>query len=358
MSKLSRRDFAAIGLSTLFVGRSRHEALRLRSDIRRDADIVIRPFTPKDAEAVGRIVDADYRNDADKASSLYAINRALHLPAEGGNVWRAALVAEQNGAVIGAGSSRSLPMSRHTRTHVIVAASHRRQGVGTRLYREVASLVRAEGRTPIASIAAREATAFAFATSVGMQPLMRSRQLTVDLTSWAVDLWCRNAVRQPSPYTFVTSAQVTPEVFFGALGAAYHYMHERWSDIQAGTLADYRATWSGRVSENSGVIALDGDRVIGVGNYFASGAVERAVFVFPTGVCRALPSLDHERSLTARLLADRLLAARASGNRQAILEFDDDDGRLLQVMASIPVSTIYETFTLTAGPTSHWPGRS
>lgn len=79
--------------------------------------------------------------------------------------------------------------------------------------------------------------------------------------------------------------------------------------------------------------------------------------VFPTGVCGALPSLDHERALTARLLGDRLLAARTAGKRVAILEFDDEDGRLLSMIASIPVSCINETFMLTVGPTSHWPRR-
>lgn len=246
-------------------------------------------------------------------------------------------------------------MSRLSRTHVIIAASHRRQGVGTRLYRDVASLVRAGGRTPIASIAARESFAFRFASSCGMQPLMRSRQLTLDLSSWAVERWCTHATRSPSPYTLVPSAQVTPEVLFGALGAAYHYMHERWSDVQTGTVAQYRDTWSARVSETSAVVALDGTRAVGVGNYFANRAVEGGVVVFPTGVCVELPSLDHERALTARLLGDRLLAARTAGKRQAILEFDDDDGRLLSVIASIPVSSINETFMLTAGPTSHWP---
>lgn len=355
MTHLSRRDFAAIGLSTFFLGRAQDVAPHVPSDDR--ADVVIRPFTPNDADAVGRLVDAQYLNDADRASSLYAINRDLHLPAGRSTDWRAILVAETDGTVIGAGSSRSLPLSRHARTHVIVAASHQRQGIGTRLYREVAPLVRAHGGTPVASIAAREAIAFRFASSCGMQPLMRSRQLTLDLSSWAVDLWCRHALRQPSPYTLVPSAQVPPEVFFGALGAAYHYMHERWSDIRTETPAQYRATWSGRVSESSGVVALDGERAVGVGNYFVNGAVDGGVVVFPTGVCGALPSLDHERALTARLIGDRLLAARTAGKREAILEFDDDDGRLLSVIASIPVSSINESFTLTAGPTSHWPNR-
>ena len=355
MTNLSRRDFAAISLSTFFAGRVQSVVPHIRSDHR--ADLVIRPFTPDDAEAVGRLVDAQYLNDADRASSLYAINQDLHLPTGRSSDWRATLVADQDGTVIGVGSSRSLPMSRHARTHVLIAASHRRQGIGTRLYRDVASLVRARGGTPVASIAAREALAFRFASSCGMQPLMRSRQLTVDLSSWAVDLWCRHAMRQPSPYTLVPSAHVTPEVFFGALGAAYHYMHERWSDIRTETPAQYRATWSGRVSESSGVVALDGERAVGVGNYFANAAVEGGVVVFPTGVCSALPSLDHERALTARLLGDRLLAARTAGKREAILEFDDDDGRLLSVIASIPVTSINESFTLTAGPTSHWPSR-
>jgi hypothetical protein len=155
----------------------------------------------------------------------------------------------------------------------------------------------------------------------------------------------------------VPSTQVTPDVLFGALGAAYHYMHERWSDVQVGTVDQYRATWSGRISEGSAVVALDGERAVGVGNYFANRAVEGGVVVFPTGVCRALPSLEHERALTARLLGDRLLAARAAGKRVAILEFDDDDGRLLSVIASIPVTGINETYMLTAGASSHWPGR-
>ena len=355
MTNMNRRDFAAISLSTFFVGRAQNLVHHIRPDNR--ADIVIRPFTPKDADAVGRLVDAQYLNDVDRASSLYAINRGLHMPPGRSNDWRATLVADKNGTVIGVGSSRSLPLSRHARTHVLIAAAHRRQGIGTRLYREVAPLVRARGGTPVASIAARESIAFRFASSCGMQPLMRSRQLTLDLTSWAVDLWCRDAIRQPSPYTLVPSAQVAPEVFFGALGAAYHYMHERWSDIRTATPAEHRATWLGRVSESSGVVALEGERAVGVGNYFVNGAVEKGVVVFPTGVCGELPSLDHERALTARLLGDRLLAARAAGNRDAILEFDDDDGRLLSVIASIPVSSINESFTLTAGPTSHWPSR-
>lgn len=353
MTHLSRRDFAAIGLSTFLVGRARQAMQHLRSDHR--TAVVIRPFTPKDADAVGRLVDADYLNEADRASSLYAINRGLHLPAGPSDDGRATLVAEVDGTAIGVGSFRALPMSRHARTHVIVAASHRRQGIGTRLYRDVASLVRAHGGTPVASIAARESIAFRFASSCGMQPLMRSRQLTVDLTSWAVERWCTHAMRSPSPYTLVPSAHVSPEVLFGALGAAYHYMHERWSDIQTGTPAQYRATWSGRVSERSAVVALEGNRAVGVGNYFVNGAVEGGVVVFPTGVCGALPSIDHERALTARLLGDRLLAARTAGKREAILEFDDDDGRLLSVMASIPVSSINESFMLTAGATSRWP---
>lgn len=355
MTDLNRRTFAAIGLSTFFVGRAPSLAHRLGPEKR--TDIVIRPFTPSDADAVGRLVDAQYLNDVDRASSLYAINRALHLPTGRGNGWGVTLVAEKDGVVIGVGSSRAFALGLHARAHTIVAPSHRRQGVGTRLYREIAPLVRAQGRTPVASIAAREGVAFLFASSCGMKPLMRSRQLTVDLTSWAVDLWCRDAVQQPSPYTLVPSTQVAPDVFFGALGAAYHYMHERWSDIQTETPAQYRATWAARVSEDSGVVALDGERAVGVGNYFANGAVDGGVVVFPTGVCSKLPSLDHERALTARLLGDRLLVARTAGNREAILEFDDDDGRLLSVIASIPVSSINESFTLTAGPTSYWPSR-
>lgn len=355
MTNLNRRDFAAIGLSTLWAGRIPGATYQLRTDHR--ADLVIRPFRSNDAEAVGRLVDAEYLNDADRASSLHAINRGLHLPSGRNNGWRTTLVAEQDGTVVGVGSSSAFALGRNARTHTIVAPSHRRQGIGTRLYQEIAPLVRAQGRTPVASIAGREGVAFRFASSCGMRPLMRSRQLTLDLTSWAVDLWCRHAIEQASPYALVPSSQVTPDVFFGALGAAYHYMHERWSDIQVETPAQSRATWQARVSETSGVVALEGQRAVGVGNYFANGAVEGGVVVFPTGVCRALPSLDHERALTARLLGDRLLAARTAGNREAILEFDDDDGRLLSVMASIPVSSINESFTLTAGLTSHWPNR-
>lgn len=355
MTHLSRRDFATIGVSTCLVGRAPGVAHHIRLDNR--ADILVRHFAPHDAAAVGRLVDAEYLNDADRASSLHAINRDLHLPAGRGNDGHTTLVAEEDGKVVGVGSSKPLALGRHARTHVIIAASHRRQGIGARLYREVAPLVRAHGWTPVASIAAREGIAFLFASSCGMQPLMRSRQLTLDLTSWAVDLWCRHAVRQPGPYTIVPSGRVPPEVFFGALGAAYRYMHERWSDIQTETPAQSRATWSGRVTETSGVVALDGERAAGVGNYFANGAVDRGVVVFPTGVCRELPSLDHERMLTARLLGDRLLAARTAGNREAILEFDDDDGRLLSVIASIPAARINESFTLTAGPASYWPSR-
>jgi GNAT superfamily N-acetyltransferase len=355
MTHLNRRDFTAIGLSTLFAGRAPGVELHLRSSHR--TDIVIRPFTPGDAAAVGGLVDAEYQNDADRASSLYDINRGLHLPSGTGNDRRSTLVAEQDGAVIGVGSSGSLALGMHARTHVIVAPSHRRRGIGTRLYRDIAPRVRAQGRTPVASVAAREGVAFLFASSCGMQPLMRSRQLTLDLTSWPVDLWCRHALDQPSPYPLVPSARVAPDVFFGALGAAYHYMHARWSDVQVETPAQARATWSGRVSDSSGVVAFEGERAVGVGNYFPNGAVDRGVVVFPTGVCGKLPSLDHERALTARLLGDRLLAARTAGNREAILEFDDDDGRLLSVIASIPVSSINESFTLTAGPTSHWPTR-
>lgn len=69
MTHLSRRDFAAIGLSTFLVGRAQHVVRHIRLDTR--ADIVIRPFTPNDADAVGRLVDADYLNDTDRASSLY-----------------------------------------------------------------------------------------------------------------------------------------------------------------------------------------------------------------------------------------------------------------------------------------------
>ena len=107
MTNLSRRDFAAISLSTFFAGRVQSVVPHIRADHR--ADLVIRPFTPDDAEAVGRLVDAQYLNDADRASSLYAINRGLHLPAGRSNDWRATLVAETDGTVIGAGSSRSLP---------------------------------------------------------------------------------------------------------------------------------------------------------------------------------------------------------------------------------------------------------
>jgi len=354
MTTLNRRDFAAIGLSTFVVGHTRFVG-HIHSDSR--ADIIVRPIAPKDIEAVGRLVDAEYDNETDRGSSLHAINRGLHLSAGRSDDWGATLVAERDGVVVGVGSSRSLALGRSARTHVIVAPAHRRRGTGTRLYREITPLVRARGRTPVASIAAREGGAFLFASACGMRPLMRSRQLTLDLTSWTVDLWCQHAVRLPSPYRIVPSSQVEPDVFFGALGAAYHYMHERWSDIQVETPAQYRATWSGRVTDGSGVVALEGERAVGVGTYFVNRGVDRGVVVFPTGVCGALPSLDHERTLTARLLADRLLAARAAGSRQAILEFDDDDGRLLSLIASIPVASINESFTLTAGPTSHWPSR-
>ena len=300
MTSLNRRDFAAIGISTLLVGKGPTGARSIGSGDR--GDIVIRPFASKDAEAVGRLVDAEYLNDVDRVSSLYAINRGLHLPSGRGGDWSTTLVAEKGGAVVGVGSSSALSLSRHARTHVIAAPSQRRRGIGTRLYREVSSLVRARERLPIASIAAREGVAFRFASSCGMRPLMRSRQLTVDLTFWAVEVWARNALEQPSPYRLVAASQVAPEVFFGAVGAAYHYMHERWSDVQSGTPEQYRAIWSGRVTDTSGVVALEGNRAVGVGNFFANGGEEGGVVVFPTGVCSQLPSLDHERALTARLL--------------------------------------------------------
>ena len=50
-----------------------------------------------------------------------------------------------------------------------------------------------------------------------------------------------------------------------------------------------------------------------------------------------------------------ITATRTAGNREAILEFEDEDGRLLSVIASIPVTGINESFTLTAGPNSYWP---
>jgi hypothetical protein len=91
MTNLNRREFAAIGLSTLFRGRAQDGVRDIRSGDR--ADIVIRPFTANDADAVGRIVDAEYLNDIDRASSLHAINRGLHLPTGPSTDWRATLVA-------------------------------------------------------------------------------------------------------------------------------------------------------------------------------------------------------------------------------------------------------------------------
>lgn len=354
MAKLDRRAFAMIGVSTLVLGRV---PLTLWGDERlgRHRAIRIRPFDPQDAGAVGRLVDLEYLNDADRASSLYAINRGLHLPGGGRSEWRATLVAESDGAVVAVGSARSIALGSNPRAHVIVAAAHRRQGIGTALYREVAALVGARGKTPIASIAAREGIAFQFASACGMRPFMRSRQLTLDLTAWTVDAWCRNAVRQRPVYDLVPSDDLAPDVFFGALGAAYEYMHERWSPVPRLTPTELREAWAPRVSQGSGVVAIERGQAIGAGNFFPNQAVDAGVVVFPTGVCRELASLERERALTAHLLGDRLLAARSAGNRQAILEFDDDDGRLLPLIASIPVASVSEAYMLTAGPTGFWP---
>lgn len=316
-------------------------------------DVILRPFASSDREAVLRLVENNYSGGDAEASSLTAIVRALHLSGEEGEDWRRTLVAECAGRVIGVASAKEQSVHQSARVHVIIDAAHRRRGAGTRLYCSIAGAAQERSLSVMATILGSEDIAWLFAEACGMRPLMHARQIRVQPRSWAPGLWSQKTLADGAEFQLKPGADFLPETLYGAIADAYHEMHRRWISTRRLVPAEAMRLWAPAIPPDLAVLATHGDAVIGAAALIPKSD-GRAV-LFPAAPCGPLADIRTERRLAAALLADRLLAARMAGYAEVLIESDEDDGRMLEVLGSIPASGLIEIYTLTAAPTGHWP---
>lgn len=321
--------------------------------VRSEGGVTLRPSTAADSPAISRLIDDNYSNEDARISSLSDIYRALHLPGDGGTRWHSTLVAERAGRVVGVASGLRSPMHPAARVHVIVDAKLRRQGTGSRLYAAIAESTRAQGLQPLASILVSEQTAWPFAMACGMRPLMHARQIRVDPRSVPLDYWCRHALSRVGDVRFLSGTQVVPSVLYSAIAAAYYEMHRRWIDTRQPGADEASELWKKSIPPTQATIAMQGDEVIGTAGLIKSG--ESRAILFPASACKPVTDVSSERRLVAALIADRLVAARAAGITEVLIESDEDDGRMLEVLGAIPAVGVIDLFTLTSAETGHWP---
>lgn len=319
----------------------------------RQKDIVLRPFAGPDRQAVLRLVENDYAGGDAEISSLATIVRALHLSGGAGEDWRKTIVAERAGQVIGVASAKEQSVHQSARVHVIVDASYRRRGVGTRLYRSISGEAQERELAVTATILGSEDAAWLFAEACGMRPLMHARQIRVLPQSWALDLWSQRARADSAEFHLKSGAEFPLETLYGAIADAYHEMHRRWISTRRLDPAEAVRLWAPAIPPDLAVLAANGDAIIGSAALIAKND-ERAV-LFPAAPCSPLADVRMERRLVAGLLADRLIAARMAGYAEVLIESDEDDGRMLEVLGSVPASGLIEIYTLTAAPTGYWP---
>lgn len=321
--------------------------------VRGEGGIALRPAAPADAATISRLIDDNYASDDTRISSLRDIIRALHLPNGVRTQWHPTLVAESAGRVVGVASALQSPMHPAARMHVIVETKLRRRGAGTRLYKAIVEETRAQGLHPIATIIGTEHAAWSFAAACGMRPLMHARQIRVDPRSGPLEFWCRHVLSRDVEFRLLSGTQVAPDVLYGAIAAAYYEMHRRWIATLQPTAAAARDVWEQKIPATQATIAMQGDEVIGAAALITSG--EGRATLFPASACKAFADVSAERRLVAALLADRLIAARAAGMTEVLIESDEDDGRMLEVLGAIPAVGLIEIFTLTTAATGKWP---
>ncbi|MDY6946442.1 MAG: GNAT family N-acetyltransferase [Pseudomonadota bacterium] len=336
---------AAMGMQT--------SGLAVGAAVRSEDGIALRPSTPADAATLSRLIDDNYGSDDARISSLRDINRALHLSSDGGKQWHSTLVAESADRVVGVASGLQSPMHPAARVHVIVDAKLRRRGFGTRLYAGIVEEARAQGLQPIATIIGTEQVAWLFAVACGMRPLMHARQIRIDPRSGPLELWCRHALSSGGDFRLLSGTQVAPAVLYSALAAAYYEMHRRWIETIQPNSEQASDLWKRKIPATQATIAMQGDEVIGAAALINPG--EGRATLFPASACKPVADVSSERRLVAALLADRLIAARAAGIAEVLIESDEDDGRMLEVLGAIPAFGLIEIFTLTSAETGHWP---
>lgn len=349
-ARLDRRAFAggAVLLAAMSGGGPGFAAAPWRAE-----DVLLRPVAAADADAIARMIAADYDGEAARTSSLAAVNRALHMPGATRPGWHRTIVAERAGEAIGVASGLRSPLHPAARIHVIVDGRHRRRGTGTRLFDAIAGQVRAEKLQVMATIIGTERTAWPFARACGMHVLMHARQIRVDPASWAVDQWARAVLAQASDFRLASGASVPPERLYAAIGDAYYEMHRRWIETVRMEPPQARSLWGGKIQPAHAALALRGETVIGAAALIAAG--DGRATLFPAAACVPVPDAGAERRLAGALIADRLIAAHEAGFTEVLIESDDDDGRMLALMGSIPATGLIEIFSLTMDVPGHWP---
>jgi GNAT superfamily N-acetyltransferase len=350
-TKLDRRTFT--GAAVLLTVMPAIEAGASLAAPPRRGDMVVRPFAAADRDAVSNLVTANYGSGDARTSSLEAINRALHLSDGAGPGFHRTIVGELRGEVVGVASGMSTPLHPAARVHVIVDSGHRRQGAGTQLFHSITRQVRAETLQVIATILGTEEAAWPFARACGMHSLMHARQIKVDPRSWAVEKWTRAMLDGKADFRLVPGPTFPPGKMYTAIGDAYYEMHRRWIATRRLEPDQARSIWEGKISPAHAALALHGEKVIGAAALIASE--DKRAILFPAGACFPMSDIKAERRLVGGLIADRLIAARSAGLTEILIESDEDDGRMLEVLGSIPATGLTEIFTLTMGMPGHWP---
>jgi GNAT superfamily N-acetyltransferase len=347
---IDRRTFALGSVPALLIG---HQAAAAGLVSVTGGGVSIRPWEGGDGEAVAALVAMHYDTPEDRRNGTFHGLNGL-FQTGGPRPGRRLLVASAGGRVVGAGAaSPASPIHPVGRVHVIVSPDSRRRGIGTRLYRPLHDAVAAQGLMPIAGIGADEAGGFAFAEYCGMRPLMRERHYFVDLRSWPVDRWCANALERPSPYRFIRGDQVQPAVLWQALWGAYHESH-RFFVPTLNRPDELERSMKAVIDPRKVVIALESGTPAGAAALLVLRQ-DSPLVLYPCSATRPMASAEQERALVARLVADRLASARNDGHAELMINCEDLDGRLVPVMADVPVRDIYEYYTLTSGVDAYWP---
>jgi predicted N-acetyltransferase YhbS len=320
-------------------------------DARIDANgLQLRPYREADASAIEALVRTSYGSDPDWLSTFLS----LHRPNPSARRWRTLLVAEQAGTVVAVASAAEVLAHDVANANVIVHEKWRRRGIGKSLVDRLRAQAAAEARMPLmTSIRPQHRVAYQFARACGMSLLMRSRRWVVDPSSWAMDAWCEKALRAQHGYRILEGAQVEPARLIEALGATYNRAHRGWIAVKAVTVEELSAYWSPVVVARSGLLVMEGDTVVGMGCLL--DLQTGPLYISPIGTLEPIEPVSRELALTSHLLARCLRMARDLGRTELIIQRDDEDGRLMPLLADIPLVAVREGYALIDGNRASWP---
>lgn len=252
-------------------------------------------------------------------------------PDSDGRRWRRTVVAVAEGQAVGFATLTLNPATDSYFCDVSVSPTHRRRGIGTRLFTEVQQI--ADRRLPILGRAmSSQPLRRRFAEHLGGSVLMHCPTPAIDPTSTAGRHWT-DAQRLPEGYQTTPIADVPAEEIQAAWSAYFTWVHQPFGAIRSDALPTVWDDYRGGVDDTLSYLCRDAD-----GQIVAFSLVSPEVWDGRTFVVAETVHSDQPLgvSLLQATVAASLRALADRGIQRVEIEGHSTDAHIPQLFQTLP----------------------